>query len=383
MIPRPGAGWQFLALLIWFLGRSPAPAQSGASAGGASNTALEALQRLKGMDLESNPVVKGAVMRVLESTRGTPQFVDIVRDFSLTGQEPGLIEVAARFPAESAGADAVRVLLRGGGMEVLKSAVAGPGVEGARRLALVQALANAVDPAGVPILLSVLTNSVSDGAMKSVAVHGLAASEAGAQGLLKLGRDSRLDDSQRQGASLDLAQSRWPAVRLEAAKVFPLPRMADGGELLPVSEWVKVKGDAARGAKVFRGDRAACIKCHRIGSEGMDFGPALTEIGTKLAPQALFESILDPSAGISFGFEAWSVETRDGEEVFGLVSSETPEEVAIKQQTGVVVRLKKTDIVRREKQKLSVMPAGMAQILTRQELADVVAYLGTLRAPGK
>ncbi len=354
-----------------------------AARSGGNTTALEVLQRLKGMDIEASPALKGAVLRVLESTRGTAQFVEIVRDFSLTGQEAGLLEVAVNLPGESAGADAVRVLLKAGGASALEAALADTGGEAGRRLALVRALANALDPAGVSLLVGMLTHATSDGAIKSAAVHGLAGSEAGARALLGLARDSKLEDAQRSAAALDLAQSRWPAVREEARKILPPPRTADGGELPPMGELVKLKGDAVNGAKVFRDDRAACIKCHRVGGEGIDFGPALTEIGTKLAPQALYESILDPSAGIAFGFEAWSVERRDGEEVFGLIASETAEELAIKQQTGVVVRLKKTEVSRRDKQKLSIMPAGLAQILTRQELVDVVAYLASLKSGAK
>src|SRR5439155_8178824 len=45
--------------------------------------AAEALSRLKGIDLDANPGVKAAVVRVLDQARGTPQFVEIVRDFKI------------------------------------------------------------------------------------------------------------------------------------------------------------------------------------------------------------------------------------------------------------------------------------------------------------
>jgi putative heme-binding domain-containing protein len=198
---------------------------------------------------------------------------------------------------------------------------------------------------------------------------------------LDLGREGRLEDSARLTASLDLAQSRWPAIRDEAARVFPLPKTADGGALPPMAELVRLEGSVERGAKVFRSPQAACIQCHRVGEEGVDFGPALSGIGAKLARQALFESILDPSAGISFGYEAWSLELRNGDEVFGILASETAEELAVRQPSGVTVRIRKADLARRDPQRLSVMPAGLAQLLTRQELVDVVEYLASLKGP--
>src|SRR4051794_16036494 len=68
-----------------------------------NSIAIEALSRLKGMDLEANPALKTAVLKVLQSTRGTPDFVRIVQDFQLTGQNTGLLEVALKNPAEETG----------------------------------------------------------------------------------------------------------------------------------------------------------------------------------------------------------------------------------------------------------------------------------------
>ena len=74
------------------------------------------------MDLESNPALRAAVLRVLEGTRGTAAFVELVRDFRLEGQETGLLEVAAALASESAGAEAVRLLLSAGQEERLRAA---------------------------------------------------------------------------------------------------------------------------------------------------------------------------------------------------------------------------------------------------------------------
>ena len=78
--------------------------------------------------------------------------------------------------------------------------------------------------------------------------------------------------------------------------------------------------------------------------QGTDFGPNLSEIGTKLAKEAIYESILDPSAGIAFGYEPWAVELANGDEAFGLVTSETADEIAIKAPNGIVSRFKKSEI---------------------------------------
>ena len=77
----------------------------------------------------------------------------------------------------------------------------------------------------------------------------------------------------------------------------------------PVAELVKMPGDATKGQVVYL---TYCFTCHQVNGQGVDFGPALSEIGTKLAKEAIYDSILNPSAGISFGFEGWVVKMKDG-----------------------------------------------------------------------
>jgi putative heme-binding domain-containing protein len=148
--------------------------------------------------------------------------------------------------------------------------------------------------------------------------------------------------------------------------------------LPPIAELVKLTGDPVKGAAVFRSDAVACNKCHQVNGEGVDFGPNLSEIGTKLGRDALYGSILDPSAGISFGFEAWQITFKNGDDAYGLLASETADELAIKAVGGIVTRYKKSDIAHRAQQKLSIMPAGLQQAMSRQELVDLVEYLSSL-----
>ena len=118
---------------------------------------------------------------------------------------------------------------------------------------------------------------------------------------------------------------------------------------------------------------------HQVNGRGIDFGPNLSGIGAKLGKDALVESILDPSAGISFGYEAWQIELKSGDEAFGLIASETADELAIKAQGGIITRYKKSAIAKREQQKLSIMPVGLQQTMTTQEFVDLVEYLSSLK----
>ena len=128
---------------------------------------------------------------------------------------------------------------------------------------------------------------------------------------------------------------------------------------------------------MFRKESVPCIKSHQLNGEGAEVAPNLSEIGTKLGKDALYEAILDPSAGISFGFEAWSIELNNGEEAFGLITSETNDEITLKNQTGVITKYKKSDLARRQKMTTSIMPTGLQLAMSTQDLVDLVEFLSS------
>ena len=123
-------------------------------------------------------------------------------------------------------------------------------------------------------------------------------------------------------------------------------------------------------------DRQSCIWVHPGEPVFEDFREL---VRTKLGKDALYESIIDPSAGISFDYEAWQVNLKNGDEAFGLIISETADEITVKTQTGIVTSYKKIDIESRQKMTMSIMPAGLQQAMPVSDLVDLVEYLASLR----
>ncbi len=341
------------------------------------NTMIEALSRLGPEAVNANPRLKDALGRVLAATRGTPQFVTLVQQFKLADQNAGLLEVAAKNPMDESGVTALQLVLASGDTTALSAALTGKDAVAATKL--VEALGNTGSKQIPALLLPLVPDAKRDVAVRKQSVRALARTQDGAAALLKLAREDQLPADLKFTASAELNAVRWPELKAEAAKLLPLPPGQGDKALPPVAELLAMKGDAKRGAEVFSRETVGCAKCHIVNGQGVDFGPALSEIGTKLGRDALLESILDPSAGISFGFEAWSVETKAGEEVFGLIVSETGEEVSVKTVGGAVTKFKKADIARRQQSKLSIMPAGLQQAMTAQELADLLEYLTLLK----
>ncbi|HAL05725.1 MAG TPA: hypothetical protein DCP58_11465, partial [Verrucomicrobiales bacterium] len=105
---------------------------------------LEALKRLKNLDIEANPSLKKVVLSILEASKGKPAFVEIVRDFKLKGHEAELIRFAQAHPKDSTGVEAIRLALTEPGLKLISAAITGNDTKAA--LTTAQALANAQSP---------------------------------------------------------------------------------------------------------------------------------------------------------------------------------------------------------------------------------------------
>ncbi len=339
--------------------------------------AVEALSRLKGADIENNSSLKNAVLNILDQTRGTPYFLQIVRDFHIQGKEPDLLEQLLAQPNAPESSDAVRLIVANGRLDLLEKAVASPVPQVAGSAA--ELLGKTGDKKVVPILLPVVSDAKRDLQVRQAAVRSLAQTEAGALALLDLAKKEKLPNDLRLVTSTELNLSHWAAIQKESAEVLPLPRARSAEPLPPISELAKRTGDAKRGEAIFFKAETVCSTCHQINGRGADFGPSLSEIGTKLGKDAIYTAILDPSAGISFGYEGFEIELKNGDELTGIIASDTADELVVKAQAGAVTHVKKSDVAKRRQMKLSIMPAGLQQTMTTQELVDLVEYLSTLK----
>ena len=138
-------------------------------------------------------------------------------------------------------------------------------------------------------------------------------------------------------------------------------------------------GDPAAGRKIFfERAEAACMRCHKVNSEGGDVGPDLTGIGTRQNREYILESILFPNKQIAAGSENLLVTLKNGMAYAGVVKSEDDKELVLNSPEDGLVKLKKSDIQSREKG-LSAMPEGMGSLLSKQDLRNLVEFLASLK----
>lgn len=138
-------------------------------------------------------------------------------------------------------------------------------------------------------------------------------------------------------------------------------------------------GNFLAGKKVFESQTALCAVCHRIDGNGGLVGPDLSHIGAIRTRRDLLESIIFPSASLARDFEAYSVDTTDDESHTGVLFRDEQDVVELAVANGERIRIPRTQVSSIRPSSLSLMPQGLDQTMTRQQLADLVNYLLNLK----
>jgi putative membrane-bound dehydrogenase-like protein len=133
-------------------------------------------------------------------------------------------------------------------------------------------------------------------------------------------------------------------------------------------------GDVGRGRRLFFGEKVACSSCHTIGVEGRKVGPDLTGIGAIRSGHDLLEAIVFPSASFVPGHEVFNVDT-ETERLSGVIKSQNKEAVVLITGPDGEVRIPRSMVKSIKPSKVSLMPEGFDEHLTKTELTDLLAFL--------
>lgn len=161
------------------------------------------------------------------------------------------------------------------------------------------------------------------------------------------------------------------AVRVQASQYF----RSNTDHQYAIPSIARLKADRGSGKQIFD---SKCGSCHKVGMSGREIGPELTLIGKKFDKEALIDAIVNPSAGIVFGYEAWTINTKDGQSHFGFLVGDSENAAVIKDVAGNIRTIAASDIKSRQKAEKSLMPDASSLDMSDQDLADVVAYLTSL-----
>jgi len=205
------------------------------------------------------------------------------------------------------------------------------------------------------------------------AARTLAGDAEGGLMLIRAARSGALADELRPVVRETIFKNPDISVRALASEVFQRPG-AGAASLPPMEELLALEGDPVRGRQVYMGEEALCSTCHTFDGVGRDIGPDLTAIRSKYGRAELMDSILNPSAGIAFGYDSWLLDVEGEGYLTGFLLADG-EDVVIKDSAGVRRVVASEDIRHRERQTVSLMPEGVALGLGAQGLADLCAFL--------
>lgn len=169
-----------------------------------------------------------------------------------------------------------------------------------------------------------------------------------------------------------LLTSKSEPIRARAAKLFAQPSAGDRAKVLAAYQDVTtLPGDALRGKAVFT---KSCAACHRVGTLGNAVGPDLTGMANK-TPAYLLTEILDPNRNVDSRYIAYLAVTRAGQTYTGVLAAETATSITLRGQDGKDRAILRSDLDELTSTAKSLMPEGLERDLSRQGLADVIAFV--------
>ncbi len=168
-----------------------------------------------------------------------------------------------------------------------------------------------------------------------------------------------------------LVKHRDEAIRSLASKLFAGSTASRGAVVADYRAALKLKPDAANGARVFE---KTCAACHQIGAQGHAVGPALASSSAR-DPEALLTHILDPNAYVPPNYVQYVVVDRKGRTFTGLIAAQTATSITLKRENDAADTILRGDIDELTSTGRSLMPEGLEKGVSKQEMADLIAFL--------
>ncbi len=341
---------------------------------GSSDITKLALHHLDPAFVKTSPVAQTALATVLNDVYGTSEYIELVARYEPASENVRLHKLALAKYNEGLGRDASRQLLTQNGSALVWKTINGTDQT------LVSNMLTALRYVGTKESLSILKTVAlapkRPVALRMEATRSIGRSWDGESLILALLKSGEIKGDYKKAAVEGVSGAWRKAVRAEAASYLTGSTTTGGQKIPAISDLVALSGDATRGVSVFKTN---CATCHQVKGEGMNFGPKLSEIGSKLGKDGQYLAILYPDAGISFGYEGYEIKFKDGSSVSGIIASRTETDLQLNFPGGTSQQYKTANVRSIKKMDSSMMPSGLHEAMTRQELVDLVEYLSTLK----
>ena len=326
--------------------------------------------------LTNTAIAQKTLIQVLDKTYGTQEYLELVAKFDVQNEMSRVLELAIDKHANEIGRTSARMIINANASNQIWEVFNSGDVDKSTKL--IDALSRVNTPGSVDILQQVILYEAVKTDIRKVAASKIGKGGEGERRVLAILKQGIVPKALIADVVASVSDSKRATV-INQAKAYLTNAIVEPvvAAMVPTfEETMAIKYDASKGHAVFLSN---CAVCHKINNEGYDLGPALSEIGSKYGKDGMFKSIIYPSEGISFGYETTSIQLNDGAEITGIVSSKTKLEMEVKMPGGIKQKIKVANIKSMKQLKTSYMPADLYSQMTKQELADLLAYLDILK----
>ncbi|HBL47265.1 MAG TPA: sorbosone dehydrogenase, partial [Planctomycetaceae bacterium] len=157
----------------------------------------------------------------------------------------------------------------------------------------------------------------------------------------------------------------------------PQPVNLSPEEMASMIHAVKTEGNARRGEAIFRREDLSCLKCHAIGGAGGKVGPDLISLGGSSQPDYIVDSLLNPNKAVKENYNAVTVVTLQGKVYSGVLVRRSDSQLVLRDVNDNIMNIP-LEQIDEESPAASLMPVGLLEKLTQQELTDLVRFLTEL-----
>jgi putative heme-binding domain-containing protein len=213
--------------------------------------------------------------------------------------------------------------------------------------------------------------------LRSQAAEALFSREAWIPALLTAVEQGRIAPGDLQPGRLKLlAETGDAAIREQARRILDQTQSSQRGEVVEqYRAALEMEGDLARGKAAFL---KHCSKCHRLEGQGFDIGPNLAAMQNR-GPEAILTNVLDPNREVNPQYLNYVLITQDGRSFSGAIAAETATSVTLRRAENAQDTVLRIDIDELRSTGQSLMPEGMEKEIDVQGLADVMAYLHSIK----
>lgn len=315
-----------------------------------------------------------ALAGVIESVQRTPEYIEFVKQYNVKTENKNLLRLAIDSANTGLGRNAARLLLTFNGNALVQNVL--NGADTSQTKALLSALSGVGSKESIDIIQKVALSSKYPMNIRKDAAGKIGRSWGGEDRVLEILKAKKVPAELIPDVVASVGGAWRGSVRSEAESYLPGHAAVALRKAPTINELTAIKADAAKGKTIFMN---TCAVCHVAGNEGKDFGPKLTEIGSKYAKDGLLDAIVHPSDGISFGYEGWEIKMKDGSTMSGIIASKTESTMEVKFPGGTTQQIKMNDIASKTEMKASMMPEGLYQNMSNEDLANLLEYLESLK----